>query len=121
MRWAAKARRNNETFRALRLFVGAVPLVLLTVVVRYLWSGWRELPPDAFTYLAAGERLNVGHSLYGLLGGAGDRPLIDAALYPAPILSPPLIAVIWRPLAALGPGTVYLWWSRRRRPSSRPS
>jgi hypothetical protein len=55
---------------------------------------------DVVTYLAAGERLNAGHALYAL--SPGDRFLvIDTAYYHTPLLYPPLIGVIWRPLAAL--------------------
>jgi hypothetical protein len=58
---------------------------------------------DAITYLAAGERLNAGHNLYKL--GPGDRGVL---LLPqtgdAPLVSPPPIAVLWRPLAALAIG-----------------
>ncbi len=66
---------------------------------------------DPSNYYAAGQRLNVGHSLYGPLQ-PGDRPVPGFPKdYPAPILSPPLIAVLWRPLALL-PGTLSmdLWW-----------
>jgi glycosyl transferase family 87 len=62
---------------------------------------------DALTYLAAGERLNSGHHLYSM--GPGDRQIY---LYPpgltVPLLSPPPIAAIWRPLAAL-PFGFSLW------------
>lgn len=62
---------------------------------------------DAITYLAAGERLNAGHALYALV--PGDRALIvDTPYYHTPLLYPPLIAVIWRPLAAL-PALLGLW------------
>jgi hypothetical protein len=55
---------------------------------------------DATTYLAAGERLNAGHELYAL--APGDRPvLIDTQFFTSPLVSPPLIGVIWRPLAAI--------------------
>jgi len=55
---------------------------------------------DATTYLAAGERLNAGHDLYRL--GPGDRPVLTIpGLYSSPLLSPPPIAVLWRPLAAV--------------------
>ena len=68
-----------------------------------------SLPPDAVTYLAAGERLNAGHPLYAL--SPGDRPVTTELLgNPVPLLSPPPIAVIWRPLAALGEWTVTAWW-----------
>jgi glycosyl transferase family 87 len=55
---------------------------------------------DADTYRAAGERLNAGHELYRL--HEGDRPvLIIPGLFTQPLVSPPPIAVIWRPIAAL--------------------
>src|SRR5450759_3186631 len=69
--------------------------------------GW--FPTDAGTYRAAAERLNAGHFLYRLI--PGDRPM---ALHPpwvtVPLLSPPPIAVLWRPLALLGDASLYLWW-----------
>lgn len=55
---------------------------------------------DATTYLAAGERLNDSHELYRLEDG--DRPVLTLpGLFTAPLLSPPPIAVAWRPLAAI--------------------
>src|SRR5258708_7149291 len=55
---------------------------------------------DATTYLAGGERLNAGHDLYKL--APGDRPvLIDTQFFTSPLVSPPLIGVVWRPLAAI--------------------
>lgn len=92
----------------MRLFVGALPLVAIALWAAYLWSA-RYMPADVSTYLAAGERLNAGHSLYGPLG-PGDRVVLDWQQYGAPLVSPPLVAVIWRPLAALGPWTMYPWW-----------
>lgn len=54
---------------------------------------------DGITYLAAGERLNDGHALYEL--GPDDRPVdLVPTLFKFPLLSPPAIAVAWRPLAA---------------------
>jgi hypothetical protein len=62
---------------------------------------------DATTYRAAGERLNAGHRLYRL--EEGDRQvLIIPGLFTAPLLSPPPIAVLWRPLAAVDWGMA-LW------------
>ena len=64
---------------------------------------------DAWNYLAAGERLNDGHPLYAL--SAGDRPVpLRPPYWSVPLLSPPLIAVIWRPLALIGEPAMYLWW-----------
>ena len=55
---------------------------------------------DAMTYQAAGERLNVGHDLYRLQ--EGDRPVLGVPIsFSVPLLSPPPIAVLWRPIAAL--------------------
>ena len=67
--------------------------------------GW-----DAVTYLAAGERLNAGHDLYAL--GPGDRWVwINPPYWTVPLLSPPLIAVLWRPLAALpNEWGIAVWW-----------
>jgi hypothetical protein len=65
---------------------------------------------DVANYEAAGERLNAGHNLYGPLL-PGDRPVPGyPKRYPAPLLSPPLVAVIWRPLALLGDAGIELWW-----------
>jgi hypothetical protein len=55
---------------------------------------------DANTYLAAGERLNAGHKLYELQDGDRDV-LIIPELFTQPLVSPPPIAVLWRPIAAL--------------------
>jgi hypothetical protein len=62
---------------------------------------------DAMTYRAAGDRLNIGHELYRLV--PGDLPVLTIpGLYSAPLLSPPPIAVLWRPLAAVEWGMA-LW------------
>jgi hypothetical protein len=68
------------------------------------------IPGDAFTYLAAGERLNAGHALYGL--APGDRPIhLEPPYWTVPLLTPPIIGVLWRPLAAfLGEPAVGIWW-----------
>jgi hypothetical protein len=64
---------------------------------------------DPMTYLAAGERLNAGHPLYAL--APGDRPVIlQPPYWDVPLLSPPPIAVAWRPLALLGEAGAALWW-----------
>lgn len=68
-----------------------------------------RLLPDAYTYFAAGRRLNAHHLLYQL--SPGDIPI---ALHPpywsVPLLSPPFMAVIWRPLALLSyQHAAYIW------------
>jgi hypothetical protein len=66
---------------------------------------------DASNYDAAGSRLNAGHNLYGpLLPGDQAVPGYPKT-FPAPLLSPPFIAVIWRPLAVLPDSMgIWLWW-----------
>jgi len=55
---------------------------------------------DASVYYAAGERLNAGHELYAISPGDRAIPLLpEYGMYP--LLSPPLMAVIFRPLALL--------------------
>jgi hypothetical protein len=96
-------------WRVIRVVLVAVPLGIVAYIA-IIWAvqGWG--PGDATVYLAAGERLNAGHQLYALM--PGDR---DVVLHPpywtVPLLSPPLIAVIWTPLAAL-PNELGLtiWW-----------
>jgi hypothetical protein len=84
------------------LIVGGLVAVFLVV-----FNAW---PTDAWTYLAAGERLNAGHELYRLQ--AGDRPVgIRPSEVPIPLLSPPLIAVLWRPIALLPTNVaIAVWW-----------
>ncbi len=70
-----------------------------------------DLGTDTSNYFAAGQRLNAGHDLYGPLLPT-DRPVPGyPKLYPAPILSPPLSAVMWRPLAAFGDVSMTIWWA----------
>lgn len=88
--------------------VGLALGVVAALLVVYFQRGF--VPGDAFVYLAAGERLNAGHQLYALT--AGDRPLgMEPPFWTVPLLSPPPIAVLWRPLAALPSELgVYVWW-----------
>lgn len=85
-----------------------VLVVLLGVGVLVFGFG----PADALTYLAAGDRLNLGHPLYVVSPDdtyiLGNKP----PYWTVPLLSPPFIAVVWRPLDALpfGPA-VALWWA----------
>jgi Glycosyltransferase family 87 len=82
--------------------------VLVTILAVYFQRGF--IPGDSFTYLAAGERLNAGHSLYALV--PGDRPVdLHPPFWTVPFLSPPPMGVVMRPFALL-PGDVgaYAWW-----------
>jgi len=66
-------------------------------------------PRDAWTYLAAGERLNAGHQLYAM--SPGDRPvLMTPGVTTAAFLSPPFMAVLWRPIAFVGEPGAFVWW-----------
>ena len=90
----------------------AFGLVLgLYVAVQVTYFGRGFIPGDAFTYLAAGERLNAGHLLYAL--SPGDRPVdLNPPYWTVPLLSPPPIAVIFRAFAAMPPDTgAYAWWA----------
>lgn len=92
----------------LAIVAAALGLLLASVLGLILTPGW--YPNDGTTYLAAGERLNDGHELYRLL--PGDRPMtMKPPFITVPLLSPPPIAVMWRPLAAFpGEPAVLMWW-----------
>lgn len=99
-----------STRRLLAIGLVVVALVLLaTFLAAYFTRGF--IPGDAIVYLASGERLNVGHSLYAL--SPGDR-IIGAKppYWLVPTLSPPFMAVVFRPLALLPPDLgAYAWWA----------
>lgn len=82
--------------------------ILATILFVYFQRGF--IPGDAFTYLAAGERLNAGHSLYALV--PGDRPVdLHPPFWTVPFLSPPPMGVLMRPFALLpGDAGAYVWW-----------
>jgi hypothetical protein len=82
--------------------------VLAAILVVYFQRGF--IPGDSFTYLAAGERLNAGHSLYALV--PGDRPVdLHPPFWTVPFLSPPPMGVLMRPFALLpGDAGAYAWW-----------
>jgi len=91
--------------RAVVVAVGVALGLLAAVQTIYFERG--IVPGDAFVYLAAGERLNAGHQLYALQ--PGDRPVeIKPPDWTVPLVSPPPIAVLWRPLAVL-PGELGVW------------
>jgi hypothetical protein len=94
------------------LAIGLVALALGLLAVFLMFYFRRGfIPGDAIVYLAAGERLNAGHSLYAI--SAGDRPIgIQPPHWTVPLLSPPFIAVLFRPLALLPPDVgAYVWWA----------
>ena len=82
----------------------------LLAAVQFLYFQRGIIPGDAFSYLAAGERLNASHELYALV--AGDRPVdLNPPLFTVPLVSPPPIAVVFRAFALLPDGWgAYAWW-----------
>jgi Glycosyltransferase family 87 len=100
-----------------RLAIRAAVLTVFFVYLAALYRGtpWLSDPTtvgsDVSNYYAAGQRLNDGHDLYRL--GPGDLPVpVQPPYYTAPLVSPPPVAVIWRPLALL-PRDVAItgWWA----------
>jgi hypothetical protein len=101
----ARDRRRLLAFAMVAISAG----LLAAVLAVYFTRGF--IPGDAVVYLAGGERLNAGHPLYAI--SPGDRPLgIKPPFWTVPLLSPPLIAVLFRPLALLPPDAgAYVWWA----------
>lgn len=100
--------------RVLRLFVLLVlarELYVTGAIQRRDMLHPSNIGTDTSTYYAAGLRLNAGHSLYGPLQPDDRRVPGYPSVLPAPLLSPPLVGVLWRPLAIL-PGALPmdLWW-----------
>src|SRR6266540_1619642 len=94
------------------LAIGLVALALgLLAVFLMIYFRRGFIPGDAMVYLAAGERLNAGHPLYAI--SAGDRPVgLQPPHWTVPLLSPPFIAVLLRPVALLPPDVgAYVWWA----------
>jgi hypothetical protein len=85
--------------------------IALAVVLFVILAVTYGHPGDVVTYLAAGERLNAGHALYALAPGDRFLPVVPP-YFTVPLVSPPLVAVVWRPLALLPePVGVGLWWA----------
>jgi hypothetical protein len=79
------------------------------VIIQAQRASAGRLLPDGFTYYAAALRLNVGHLLYRI--SPGDLPIhLHPPYWSVPLLSPPFMAVIWRPLAVLPYDTAAWIW-----------
>lgn len=96
----------------LRMILAFVPCLLgLFIAAEYLTFMSTPVSlakpfQDALWYQAAAVRLNVGHDVYRL--GPGDPPVLFVQGVTAPLLSPPPIAVIWRPIVLI-PGGFAAW------------
>jgi hypothetical protein len=98
--------------RLFRLAVGAAvvyELLLMIAVNRPDLAVPTTIGSDTSNYFAAGQRLNAGHPLYSLTPGDRNVP-IDPPFFFVPLLSPPPIAVVWRPLALVGDAGMWAWW-----------
>src|SRR5258708_23774685 len=94
--------RGRAIVRTLLILVALGPALIYAraFVTTFAEPGDIQLFADVLTYQAAGERLNAGHELYRLQ--EGDRPVPNLpGVFSAPLVSPPPIAVLWRPIAAL--------------------
>jgi Glycosyltransferase family 87 len=101
------SRRGRQIVRWLLVIIAILPSIgfFRVAIATHLNPPFSFV--DANTYLAAGERLNAGHDLYTL--SPGDRSiLLVPGVSTAALLSPPPIAAIWRPIAAVSWG--YQLW-----------
>jgi hypothetical protein len=82
----------------------------MVAAIQVIYFNRGLIPGDAYIYYYAGQRLNAGHLLYALL--PGDHQIgFEPPFFTVPLLSPPPIAVLFRPLAALPNEIgVYVWW-----------
>jgi hypothetical protein len=92
------------------VWFGLIAFALVAWLAVFRTFGFDPTVPgsDAWNYLAAGERLNAGHPLYQL--SPGDRAITLLPPYwTVPLLAPPPIAVLWRPLALVGDAAMVGW------------
>ena len=107
---AAARRIGMRRALSMILIVQLVGLAAFVLVTIPWFQDPTQIGTDVSNYLAAGLRLNAGHDLYGLVSGDRPVPLVPP-FWTYPLLSPPPIAVLWRPLAILPPVPVMLaWW-----------
>ena len=108
LREQATPRRPLTLKAALWLALVAIAVVIWIATIRALGFSPATPGSDAWNYLAAGERLNAGHPLYAL--SPGDRAIhLLPPYWTVPLLAPPPVAVLWRPLALIGDSAMNLW------------
>src|SRR4029079_17266290 len=92
------------------VWFGVIAFALVAWLAVFRTFGFDPTVPgsDAWNYLAAGERLNAGHPLYQLSPGDGAITLLPP-YWTVPLLAPPPIAVLWRPLALVGEAAMVGW------------
>ncbi len=87
---------------------GTFALVGIFVAAQAYGFGWTRQDSDPWNYVAAGERLNAGHDLYALQ--PGDREIsLRPPYWSVPLVAPPPIAVVWRPLALFPDAAMNAW------------
>ena len=103
---------SKRAITALSLAVYACFIYTIITSAKPYMQNPASIGMDTSNYYAAGQRLNDGHQLYAL--EPGDRPVANVgspSYWSYPLLSPPPIAVLWRPLAMIpGDLSMYLWW-----------
>src|SRR3954468_15126551 len=101
LRQEAAPRRAMTLTATIWLALVAVAVVISIGTIRAIGFSPATPGSDAWNYLAAGERLNAAHPLYAL--SPGDRAIqLLPPYWTVPLLAPPPITVLWRPLALLG-------------------
>ena len=85
-------------------------VVLMITSIQPDLANQTAIGSDSSNYYAAGLRLNAGHPMYHLSPGDRPVPLLPPPASDAALLSPPLLGVVWRPLALLGDVSMVIWW-----------
>ena len=82
--------------RILRLAIPAAAIGMV-VAIQAVYFNRGLIPGDAYIYYYAGQRLNASHQVYALL--PSDHQIgYEPPFFTVPLLSPPPIAVLFRPL-----------------------
>jgi len=109
---AVGARRPLVLFALRAVVLAAFGVYLIAL---YRGTPWLNDPTtvgtDASNYYAAAQRLNDGHPLYHLSAGDLEVPM-GPPFANIPLVSPPPIAVAWRPIQLLPrDAAIYSWWA----------